>query len=148
MNGLTLSRLLRPEFLPALPWTIPVTAQHMLVPLRGVFKTVFAEIAPMRGRTGMGVKMTARHVRSLRERFLAPSTLKPLDAEVRCLDVPFDQVLFGRVIAWYAFAILHGLPCATPWCPTPIWALLDMLEPFPCVVFDGELDYLEFDSSW
>ncbi len=51
MNGLTLSRLLRSEFLPALPWTIPVTAQHVLVPLRRVLETVVAEFAPMRGRS-------------------------------------------------------------------------------------------------
>jgi hypothetical protein len=54
MSRLTLSRLLGPEFLPALPWTIPMTTQHVLVPLRGVFKTVVAEIAPVRGRTGAG----------------------------------------------------------------------------------------------
>lgn len=51
MSRLTLSRLLGPEFLPALPWTIPMTAQHMLVPLRGILETLFTEIAPVRGRT-------------------------------------------------------------------------------------------------
>ncbi len=65
---------------------------------------------------------------------------------MRRLDVPFDQVLFGRVIAWDAFAILHGFPRATPRCPTPIGALLDVLEPLPCIVFDGEFDDLEFNT--
>jgi len=54
MSRLTLSRLLGPEFLPALPWTITMTAQHVLVPLRGVLETVVAEIAPVRGRTSAG----------------------------------------------------------------------------------------------
>jgi len=54
MNRLTLSRLLGPEFLPALPRTIPMTAQHVLVPLRRVFETVIAEIAPVRGCTSAG----------------------------------------------------------------------------------------------
>jgi hypothetical protein len=31
-----------------------MTAQHVLVPLRRVFETVVAEIAPMGGRTGAG----------------------------------------------------------------------------------------------
>lgn len=61
--------------------------------------------------------------------------------------MPFDQVLFGRVVAWDAFAVLHGLPCAAPWCFTPLGALLDMLEPFSCIVFDWELNDLELDSS-
>lgn len=66
---------------------------------------------------------------------------------MRCLDVPFDQVLFGRVVAWDTFSILHGLPCAAPWRLTPLGAFLDMLEPLPRIVFDGELDDLELDSS-
>jgi len=96
----------------------------------------------------MGVKMTTRHIGSLCESFLAPCTLKPLDAKVRCLDVPLDQVLFRRVVAWHRATILHCLPCAAPWCLTPIRALLDMLEPFLCIVLDGELDDLELDAGW
>lgn len=61
--------------------------------------------------------------------------------------MPFDQVLFGRVVAWDAFAILHGLPRAAPWRLTALGAFLDILEPLPCIVFDGELDDLELDSS-
>ena len=78
MSRLTLSRLLGPEFLPALPWAIPMTAQHVLVPLRGILETVVTEIAPVRSRTSagkfnrrmcgikyeniLGIEMTARHI--------------------------------------------------------------------------------------
>lgn len=54
MSRLALSRLLGPEFLLALPWAIPMTTQHVLVPLRGVLETLIAEIAPMGGRTSAG----------------------------------------------------------------------------------------------
>jgi hypothetical protein len=67
---------------------------------------------------------------------------------VRCLDVSLDQVLLGRVIAWHGAAILHCLPCAAPWCLTPIGALFDMLEPFLGIILDGELDNLELDARW
>ena len=112
--------------------------------------------------------MTARHIGSLSEGFLAPRTLKPpvkginrqgvnrfcwhaLDAKVRCLNVPLDQVLFRRVVAWYGYygaAILHSLPCAAPWCPTPIGALFSMFEPLLRIILDGELDDLELDARW
>ena len=61
--------------------------------------------------------------------------------------MPFDQVLFGRVVAWDEFTILHGLPCAAPWRLTPFGTFLDMLEPLPCIVFNGELDDLKLDSG-
>ena len=55
MSRLALSRLLGPEFLLALPWTIPMTTQHVLVPLRRVLETLVAEIAPVGGRTSAGM---------------------------------------------------------------------------------------------
>ena len=71
-----------------------------------------------------------------------------LDAKVRCLDVPLNQVLFRRVVAWNGAAILHSLPCATPWCPAAIGALFNMFEPLPRIILDGELDDLELDARW
>jgi len=120
----------------------------VLVPLRGVLETLATEFTPMRGRASMSVKMTARHIGSLSEGFLTPRTLKPLDAKVRCLNVSLDQVLFGRVVAWHGAAILHSLPCAAPWCLTPIGALFNMSKPLPRIILDGELDDLELDARW
>jgi len=116
------------------------------MPLGGVLETVAAEFTPVRGRASVSIEMTARHIGTLRERFLAPCTLKPLDAKVRCLNVSLDQVLFGRVITGHGATILHCLPCAAPWCLTPIGALLDMLEPLLCIVLDGELNDFELDA--
>lgn len=59
-----------------------------------------------------------------------------------------DQVLFRRVVAWHGAAILHSLPCAAPWCLTPIGALFNMSEPLPRIILDGELDDLELDARW
>ena len=100
------------------------------------------------------MKVFSHHVhwnllqRTLIDKARAKFSWHALDAKVRCLDVPLDQVLFRGVVAWHGAATLHGLPCTAPWCLTPIGPLFNVFEPLSRIILDGELDDLELDARW